>query len=199
MTLKRTAIAAIFAISLFSCATKTQNTSKESSLNPVYVTNKIKVYPLSPDAIEKDIDCYQMFSGHFSFRKREMDFAAPLCLLAEKDGIFIMMLSDFGVDAGSIRYDGKKIVVESNFFPTKMKFEYIILDLQNAYYKADALKAHYEKAGLLFSEEIEGADTKIRTISDKKKIIEQITLSPDCIHIKNFLRNYEYTLSTIDY
>lgn len=197
MTLKRTAIALFFALSLFSCATKSANISKTPSLNPVYVTNKVKVYPLSPDALENEVEGYQMFSGHFSLKKREMDFGAPLYFQADKDGVFIMLLSDFGVEAGTIVYDGEKIVIESNFFPSKMKGEYIILDLQNAYYSAKALKALYEKAGLLFCETTTG-ETKVRTISDKNKIIEQITISPDFVQIKNLLRNYEYTLMTVE-
>ena len=197
-------IAAVVSISLFSCATQAQLDSQnaplapqQAPLNPVYVTNRAKVFPLSPDAIESEVEGYQMFSGHFSLKKREMDFSSPLYLQADKEGVLIMLLTDFGVEAGTIAYDGEKTTVESNFFPSKMKGEYIILDLQNAYYSADALEAHYKKAGLFFCETATG-ETKVRTISDKNKIIEQITISPDFIQIKNLLRNYEYRLTMVE-
>ena len=186
-------------LSLFSCATQAQPAPKAqlrvqpTSLNPVYVTNRIKVYPLPASAIKKEISAYQLFSGTFTMKGITKEFSSPVYLEADENGIVIMMLTDFGVEAGTIFYDGKEAKIESSFFPQNIKSEYIILDLQNAYCEKDELKVLYEKAGLSFTEREEGEKT-IRCISNKKKIIEEISISPNEIIIKNLLRNYSYRL-----
>ena len=197
-----TIMLALISIATFdSCASNKSAASpatqeNTTTLNPVYVTNRKKVYPLPPSAIKDEIECYQIFSGKFSFKGETKEFSAPVYLSASSEGIVIMLLTDFGIEAGTITYDGNTAEIESTFFPKNLKCEYIILDLQNAYCDIAALEAHYGAAGLLFSQEDDG--TK-RVLSDGKKIIEEISISPSEIRIKNLLRKYEYRLDLRNY
>ena len=196
-------------LSLFSCATqaqpdpkaqpapKTQRNVQPTSLNPVYVTNKIKVFPLPTEAIAEEIESYQIFSGTFSMKGITKEFSSPVYLQADKNGIVIMLLTDFGMEAGTIFYDGKEAKIESSFFPQNIKCEYIILDLQNAYCTADELSAHYEKAGLTFAQDTTTEKT-VRTIAKGKKLIEEIEITQSEIVIKNHLRKYSYRLTVCE-
>lgn len=168
---------------LASCATS-------SHLNKVYVTNSSRVDLLSPSAILQKIDEYQYFEGEFG----EKSFSALLYLQADSQRIQILLLNEFGIEAGSIFYDGETAELESDFFPKNLKCEYIILDLQNAYADSDALKNHYEKYNLDFEEEFSD-EKKLRKISKEGETIEEITITENQIVIKNVLRNYKYTLT----
>lgn len=168
---------------LFSCASS-------SHLNKVYVTNTNRVDLLPTNAISKQIDEYQYFEGEFG----EKAFSALLYLQADSQKIQILLLNEFGIEAGSIFYDGETAEFESEFFPKNLKCEYIILDLQNAYADSDALKNHYEKYDLDFDENISDGKT-LRKISKKGELIEEITITENQIMIKNILRNYKYTLT----
>lgn len=165
-------------------------------LNRVYVTNTNRVDLLPVEAISREIDEYQYFEGSFG----EKSFSALLYLQTDKDSINILLLNEFGIEAGSVYYDGESARFESEFFPKNPKCEYIILDLQNAYADFKALKTHYEKYNLVFEEAIEdSADTEkyVRFIKDKKgRIIEEIVKEPGRITITNRLRNYRYILSS---
>lgn len=189
-------------LSLFSCATQAQPAPKAqlsvqpTSLNPVYVTNRAKVFPLTPENIAEDVEGMQIFSGQFTFRGRKIDFSSPVYVQADAQAIVLMLLSDFGVETGTIFFDGKEARIESSFFPTNIKCEYIILDLQNAYYRADALESLYQSAGLEFAETTEDGK-KTRIIKQGNKIIEEISIDADVIQIKNRLRSYEYCLTLL--
>lgn len=196
-------IAAVVSISLFSCATQapldSQNAPlapQQALLNPVYVTNRAKVFPLAPENIAEDVEGMQIFSGQFTFRGRKIDFSSPVYVQADAQAIVLMLLSDFGVETGTIFFDGKEARIESSFFPTNIKCEYIILDLQNAYYRADALESLYQSAGLEFAETTEDGK-KTRIIKQGNKIIEEISIDADVIQIKNRLRSYEYCLTLL--
>lgn len=172
-----------FAVFLFSCASS-------SHLNKVYVTNSNRVDLLPTNAISKQIDEYQYFEGEFG----EKSFSALLYLQADSQKIQILLLNEFGIEAGSIFYDGETAELESEFFPKNLKCEYIILDLQNAYADSDALKNHYEKYHLDFEEEFSDEKT-VRKISKNGETIEEITIGENQIIITNKLRNYKYTLT----
>lgn len=175
----------LISLSLFlvSCASS-------SSLHKVYVTNSNRVDLLPVNAISQQIDEYQYFEGEFG----DNSFSALLYLQADSQKIRILLLNEFGIEAGSIFYDGETAELESDFFPKNLKCEYIILDLQNAYADLSALKNHYEKYGLDFEEEIFDGKA-LRKTSKKGETIEEITITESQIVIKNVLRNYKYTLT----
>lgn len=161
-----------------------------SPLNKVYVTNSNKVDLLPTAAISREIDEYQYFDGEFGGNS----FSALLYLQADKNEINILLLNDFGIEAGSIFYDGKTAHLESDFFPKNLKCEYIILDLQNAYADFAALKSHYKKYKIDF-EESSAPEKTVRKIIKNSKVIEEIGIEKDKITIENYLRNYKYVLT----
>lgn len=157
---------------------------------PVYVTNTKSVYILSPENMEGEIDSLQLLNGNFG----ETTFTLFVYFQSDKNGMYMSLLNDFGTDMGSLSYDGTNVVFDSAVFPANLKAEYIICDIQNAYYNLEGLSENYRLSGLSF-EETEENGNKIRLVKNGKKIIERITFSDNSIKIQNILRGYEYNLT----
>lgn len=185
----------IFICSLFfSCTSNKVQTV--GNLNPVYVTNTKTVNLLPPTTRVVPIDQVQLLNGRFGTQ----EFKLITYFQLDSNGIFITLLNDFGTDMGSASYDGNTVQFDSPVFPKNMKAEYIIADIQNAYYNFEDLRDNFEKSGLIFEENIINVDNGdsphvIRSIKDKKKLIEEITISQKSIRIQNYLRGYEYILT----
>ena len=184
-------------LALASCA----STKTETKLNKVYVTNTTKVDLLPVSAIADEIDKYQLFQG--TFGDKQMN--AQAYVKANQDGIEVVLMNDFGGEVGTISYDGVNATMESSIIPEKMKPEYIILDLQNAYASTEKLKEHYSKYDLEFAEIKTNITTNNggiriaeRAIAKDGKVIETITIGNGVITITNLLRGYEYRLTTAE-
>lgn len=195
--MKRVFLISLIVIALTSCAT---NKNSESRLNKVYVTNSNRVDLLPPEAIKKQLDEYQLFQGSFG----KNDINATIYLQADSSGISILLLNDFGIEMGSIYYDGAVCELESQILPEKLKPEYIILDFQNAYAEPEALESHYKKYGLEFSRKLKTSESgdsasKIeeRIVSKKGNTIAVIQSDEEkrTVTIQNKLRNYTYRLT----
>lgn len=158
-------------------------------ISPVYITNTKKFYLLSPENIEKDIDCLQLLTGSFG----SSSFFLQAFLKADKNGIYLSLLNDFGTGMGNLSYDGYSISFDSLVFPKALKAEYIASDLQFAYYKTDSIKESLEKINLDFVVSYID-DEETRLIMNKNKCVEKITKSKGLIKIENYLRGYEYNL-----
>lgn len=188
-------ILVIFICSLFfSCTSNKIQTV--GNLNPVYVTNTKAVNLLPPATRAVPIDQVQLLNGRFGTQ----EFTLITYFQLDSSGIFITLLNDFGTDMGSATFDGNTVQFDSPVFPKNMKAEYIIADIQNAYYNFEDLRENFEKSGLIFEEKtvnVNNGDSPhvIRSIKDKKKLIEEITISEKSIKIQNYLRGYEYNLT----
>ena len=79
--------------------------------------------------------------------------------------------------------------------PEDRRAEYIIADLQFAYYKSEALQQALSLLGLDFSSETLEDGTKVRLIKNKNNIIEEIKQKDGVLTIENKLRNYKYVLT----
>lgn len=184
--------------SLFSCGST-------NNLNKVFVTNTNRVDILPTNSITSEIDEYYLFEGTFGDKK----FNATLNIQADSNGIDILILNDFGVEMGSISYDGMNATMNCNLFPKKIKPEYILLDLQNVFADFEVLKNHYQKYNLDFEEiterclpfpaEINEPQYFVvdRILSKKERNIEIIENNTNSrtVTIKNLLRDYEYKLT----
>ena len=103
-------------------------------------------------------------------------------------------MNDFGADMGNLFYDGISVIFDTAYFPKALPGEYIICDIQNAYYDKDELRKNFEAAGLKFVVITEENAVEIRKIFDGKNLIEEISISQNEVKIQNFLRGYSYQL-----
>lgn len=175
-------------------SSKVQN--EEPSLNPVYVTNSKKIMLLPTSDLQENKDVEQILSGKYG----NQDFSFLCYLLIDENGIFLSLLNEFGVGLGNLSYDGSAAVFDSAFFPKNLKAEYIIFDLQLAYYSSDALENAFDGIGMTFVSEKNddnGIEKETRKVFDGKKLVEQIEINGNEIKIQNFLRNYSYNLEEL--
>lgn len=187
-------MAVICIFTIFGCASTKQ--LENSTVSPVYITNTKKFYLLSPSEIEKRIDAQQLLNGKFG----ENEFVMQALLQADEKGIFLSLFNDFGVGMGNLTYDGIAADFDSAIFPKNLKAEYIVADLQFAYYKVPAINETLKTIGM-YMEVSEADGCQVRTIYSNSilpmmnsKTIEVITKKSGSIKIENMLRGYEYNL-----
>ncbi len=182
-----------------------------------YITNSKKIKLLKNSEFQGNFDRIQSILGNFG--TQTFEFLGNLQI--DSNSLRLTILSPMGTDLGAISFDEKGVVLDSAYFPKNLKAEYIICDIQNAYFPAESLYENYKKAGLSFTEEIKNSSENekklpndgeilensqnliekkqiIRKIYDKNKIIEEIVISQNEIKISNKLRNYEYILINLE-
>ena len=175
-------ITILFLISSCKSTRAVQNTE----LHPVYVTNSKKINLLPPENTTVELDILQQFNGTFG----DTDFSMLSFSQIDKSEISLSLINDFGTDMGHLYYDGDHVSFKSAYLPSKLPGEYIVAEIQNAYYDEKVLQENYSKAGLKFECETPG----LRKIYDGKKLIEEIFVSDDKVKIINYLRAYSFEL-----
>lgn len=175
-------ITILFLISSCKSTRAVQNTE----LRPVYVTNSKKINLLPPENTTVSLDILQLFNGTFG----DTDFSMLSFSQIDKSEISLSLINDFGTDMGHLYYDGDHVSFKSAYLPSKLPGEYIVAEIQNAYYDEKVLQENYSKAGLKFECETPG----LRKIYDGKKLIEEIFISDDKVKIINYLRGYSFEL-----
>ena len=185
----------ILVISLFMISCKSTEVSKSSKkitatgLRPIYVTNTKKVELLLPEYALGTYDGIQLLEGTFG----DTSFTLLSYTQIDATGISLSLMNDFGSDMGNVFYDGNNVVFDSAYFPKALPGEYIICDIQNAFYDFVVLEDNYMRAGLMFE-----VGDGFRKVYDGKKLIEEISIIDDTVTIKNHLRGYEYKLTKIE-
>lgn len=180
------AVVGALAVLCGSCASTARQVDAEKT---VYITNTKKIVLLPPQCMDGTIDALQFFTGTFG----ERTFSARVYLHADAETISLMLLNDFGVDMGTLTYTNTVISFDSAYIPKKLKPQYIVADLQSAYYQIESLKILYGQSGLSFIEEISDFAT-VRKIFDNSRCIETIIRQNGSVTIQNHLRGYTYTL-----
>ena len=165
---------------------KSTRAVKNTELRPVYVTNSKKINLLPPENTTVELDILQQFNGTFG----DTDFSMLSFSQIDKSEISLSLINDFGTDMGHLYYDGDHVSFKSAYLPSKLPGEYIVAEIQNAYYDEKVLQEKYSKAGLKFECETPG----LRKIYDGKKLIEEIFVSDDKVKIINYLRGYSFEL-----
>lgn len=190
----------LFLISCKSTGTVKKAEEKISTLRPVYITNTKKVNLLQPSAAGQVFEGLQLLNGSFG----DSSFSLMSYSQIDATAISLSLMNDFGADMGNLFYDGAKVIFDSAYFPKALPGEYIICDIQNAYYDEAALRENYEKAGLEFEvwngsgyNQAAGV-SETRLIKDRKKLIEEISIIDNTVTIKNYLRGYEYQLTKLE-
>ena len=183
------------ALSLFliSCAS-TKKAAPENSytakgLRPIYITNSKKVNLLLPENAAGVFEGLQLLNGSFG----STSFNLLSYTQIDATGISLSLMNDFGADMGNLFYDGSQVIFDSAYFPKALPGEYIICDIQNAFYDSEVLKANYTCAGLIFEDFLicreTGGAAEIRRISDGKKVIEEKRYSITQVNKTNEMKN----------
>lgn len=176
----------------FSCASV-----KNSAEQPphAYITDSAKFNLLPPEYMEGTKEELLRFEGTFGGKSLSL----PVFLQADKSGIFMQLLNDFGTGIATISYDGGAVTFSSALFPEHFKAEYIIADIQLAYYSFLKVKESLESISLGFTEEIfceeNGSTRSIRTVSSGKKTVQIFDSRNGFMKVENILRGYSYTLT----
>ena len=157
---------------------------------PVHVTNARVVDLLPPEDMVSPIDALYMFTASFG----TSSFYMQAFIQANEGGIFINLLNDFGSDMGTLTYTGNELSLASSVLPASLKAQYIVADIQFAYYDADAVAESLRRAGLDFIVTKDDG-MELRRIMNGKKCIEEISITSSSVSIINHLRGYEYHLT----
>ena len=171
--------------------------SSGSAARTVYVTDTKAVSLLPPECMAGSLDTLQLLTGsygpqHFSFQAYTR---------ADADGISMTLLNEMGITVATLSYTKDGTNFQSAYLPDSIREEYMLLDFQNAYYDADALRDHYAANGLRFERSREsGRD--YRRIYDGRKLIEEIiteenTAAGTRLSVQNRLRSYRYELAEL--
>lgn len=187
----------ILILLFISCASKPAAGNNENelklctNLRPVYVTNTKKIFLLMPEYSAAITDAVQLLEGSFDKTK----FSLLSYTQIDQKGISLSLFNDFGTDMGNLSFNGEKINFDSAYFPSALPAEYIVNDIQNAFYDVKALSRNYENAKLIFENTENG---EYRRVFDGKNLIEEIRILNNTVIIKNFLRGYEYKLTKVE-
>ena len=173
------------ALILLSCAT--------TRARPVPVTDAAKVRLLPPEAVASGIDGCYLFEGTFGGRS----VSSLAYITMNEREVAVTLLSDIGVTLGEIVYDGATCAVESAVIPKRLRAEYIVLDLQNAFAELGPLSRLYGESGLSFAEERTGGSVT-RRVLDGGAVVEEITSDGRTVVVRNLLRKYEYRLTAAE-
>ena len=176
----------ILSILFLPISCKSTRTVQFNELHPVYITNTKKINLLPPENTTVELDILQQFNGTFG----DTDFSMLSFSQIDKSEISLSLINDFGTDMGHLYYDGEHVSLKSPYLPSKLPGEYIVAEIQNAYYDEKVLQENYSKARLKFVCEADGS----RKIYDGKKLIEEIFISDDKVKIINYLRGYSFEL-----
>lgn len=176
----------IFSVFMIFSVSSCKTTPKSKSLRPVYITNSKKVNLLAPGSANIVLDQVILLEGSFG----KTDFNLMSYTLINLEEINLSLFNEFGTDMGFVSYNGEAVFFDSAYFPKALPGEYIICDIQNAFYSFEALKANYANSGLIFEQK-----ENCRRILDGKNLIEEISFAENTVEIKNLLRGYSYKLT----
>ena len=196
--LKKLPIVLLLNLSLLfiSCISTPKNIDLQvqKDLGKVFVTNTKSIYLLSPDFLSKPVD--KLFL--MTFESDSFKFSTPIYVCADKSGIYLTILNDFGIDMGSLNFSDGQIELDSSIFPDKIKPVYLINEFQNAFYQQAALSQNLKNSSLDL-QILEEENCQKRIIKSSKKLVEEIEISSSSVVITNHIRAYKITLLESDY
>lgn len=187
--MKKILPALVIALTLLMASCTSTKAVNGAKLDPVYVTNTKKIIVLPPSFMKGEQDCQALLELKFG----ENTFTLLAYVFADNQSMEINLYNDFGTDMGSLFFDGLEAVLDCSLVPPELKAEYIINDLEIAWYDFEAMVNHYKDSKLTLTKE-PADDGEIRKVYSGNKLICEITVSDTEVHVKNYLRGYEYRL-----
>lgn len=182
---------AVFLIALGLLVTSCTTTKNQLKLHKVYVTNKKKLSLLPPANASEVVDALQVLNITYE----DSTYSLLSYTQVDATGISLSLMNAFGADMGNLFYDGNQVSFESAYFPPEFLGEYIVEEIQNAYYDTEALKKNYASAKLDFSvlqnlQDAQGNNYENRAVLDGEVLIEDIKKTENKVIISNYIRGY---------
>lgn len=193
------ALLSLFSGMFFSCTSSKIKDDEDElpSYNPVYITKYVKSYLLPLSWCDGDMEETDLFEGKLG----SSVFSSTLLFKSTKKQMNITMLGNFGNTIAELNYDGKDISFESSYFPSHLETQYVIFDIQTAFYNFEKLQQHFKNLGLSFEQDVslkdDGLIVEKRILKTKDQTIEEIEIDGKQIKIKNPLKKYEYMITRL--
>lgn len=112
----------------------------------VYITDSKTVSLLPPECMEGSLNTLQLFTGSYGTQR----FSFQAYTRADAEGLSMTLLNEMGITVATLSYTKDGTNFQSAYMPSSIRAEYMLLDFQNCYYDADALRDHYAANGLRF-------------------------------------------------
>lgn len=168
--------------------------TSNKTIRPVYLTDEKAISLLDLESVGEPIDYYQLMTGSFNGKEK---FTGEVLLQANEEELALVMMSTTGQTIAEISYDGFMTTFTSSFIPANaFKAEYIIADIQLAFYDEKEVKEEIEKSDLEFES---GTDLKgeYREIYDGDELIWRCVYQGNHVSVINYLRNYTYEMENL--
>lgn len=173
---------------LLSVSCKSTKAASGSKVGKVYVTNTKPIKILGPEYIAKEIDDMYAFMVTFGSEA----FGAVTYIQADKSGMYIDIMNDFGTSMGTLTYEPGNVDLDCALIPPKLKGEYIINDFQLAFYEEEAVRDNLKKYKLDFVVEKNEKGETVKSVYSGNKLIEEVLIDAGSITIRNILRGYSF-------
>ena len=164
------------------------------TVRPVYLTNEKAISLLDLDCVGEPIDYYQLMTGTFNGKER---FTAEVLLQANEEILALVMMSTTGQTIAEISYDGLMTEFDSSFISVNaFKAEYILADIQLAFYDEKEVEKELYESDLIF-EYGNDSEGEYRQIYDGEELIWRCTSKGNHVSVINYLRNYTYEMENL--
>jgi len=155
----------------------------------VYLTDSSRFVLLPTEGIEKDMDMIQFLSAEFGGQ----NYFFNAWVKADKNALEIAFFNEMGASMGELSYMNGVVNFSSAVIPTAAGFiipEYVIADYQLSFYDPFLLDKSLRNGGLVLEINNDGS----RRILKGNEVIIEIEKTENAVKIKNYLREYSYTL-----
>lgn len=160
----------------------------------VYITDSDTMELLPPSAIGEPMESHQLLTGSFNGRN---EFTVEAYLVADFDKTDILMMSPTGQTLCTITWNGETLDFSSSFIPaSEIKAEYIVADMQLAFYDKTEIGKVVAASGLRFEFKSHG-NTQTRRIYKDGAIVWSMERSDAALTVVNHLRNYTYEIEIL--
>ncbi len=160
----------------------------------VYITDENTIGLLPPSAIGVPMESHQLLTGSFGSHD---GFVAEAFLVADEEKLDITMISPSGQTICSILWDGKALSFSSSFVAaSKIKAEYIVADMQMAFYDYAEVGKLISSARLLFRYKADG-DKQNRSVYQGTSLVWSMERDGNSISVVNHLRGYRYDIEIL--
>ncbi len=180
-------------VSVTSCASKK---SEEVVLRPVFVTNSQTVQILPATVMEMELD----YLYHLQVGTKEQTFSLMALTFAGPGYIELSLFNDFGHEMGYLSYGPEGVFLDCNVLPKALYAEFLINDLQLAWYPFEDISSNFRSSKKLWVEAEKTDSGSIRRVYKKKNLIEEVIITtnengdPE-YEIINHKRGYRFTFT----